>query len=138
MVSARVGGYTTAKKEMRQLVTFSFSVCHNRLGCYRTPVVRVRIRHTVVRVQTRNADIGTVVRATHHHGNVSQYRYPPIGGGCRLTAARFRFLQSGAATAAPIAILRSCDHRTIGYWICRIIGSDRTPEVRVRIRHTVE
>lgn len=131
MVAASFGGYTTAKKELRQLVTFSFSVCHNRLGCYRTPVVRVRIRHTVVRVQARNTDIGTVVRTTHHHGNVSQYRYPPfrgrlppcggsisfssIGGGFRPPRLRFpdyattvpsakRSVGSSEATAPPLDV----------------------------------
>lgn len=117
MVAASFGGYTTAKKEFRQLVTIFSPFATIVLGCYRTPVVRVRIRHTVVRVQARNTDIGTVVRTTHHHGNVSQYRYPPIGGGCRLAAARFRFLQSEAALGRPdcgFPIMRQPYHRLKG------------------------
>lgn len=131
MVAASFGGYTTAKKEFRQLVTIFSPFATIVLGCYRTPVVRVRIRHTVVRVQARNTDIGTVVRTTHHHGNVSQYRYPPhrgrlppcggsisfssIGGGFRPPRLRFpdyattvpsakRSVGSSEATAPPKSV----------------------------------
>ena len=104
---------------------FCFAPCCNvaiSWCCESSAVVRVRVRGSVVRVQTREAACGTVVRTAQRDGN-NQKACPPRrdlknfdGRPRRWAAGRFRsllpYLRRKAVSGIPLALPREAVFRS--------------------------
>ena len=135
-------------------------LCHYRYNgdivCQGRAVVRVRIRHDVVRVQNRDTEIGAVVRTARASRDMTRFPFfycfrrlapsiyhillsPGIFFGGRDViniAHRFRFVKwrgTPAISASP-----SRRNRSVGCRICRVVGCQGRAAVRARKRHDAE